>query len=751
MMAGGGVAPEIWGGLECTVNRVGDVRSDQLRRSGHEFRLDDIDRFANLGIRALRYPVLWERHRASALASGSNWGYADRALDRLLDRNVRPIVGLVHHGCGPSGTGLLDPAFGPHLAEYAREVAERYPWVGDWTPVNEPLTTARFSALYGHWYPHACDEHSFARAVVNQCRAVVLAMEAIREVHPGARLVQTEDLGKTFSTPRLREQAEFENCRRWLTFDLLTGVVQDGHRMWGHLQWAGIPERELAWFAEHPCPPSIVGVNHYLTSERYLDERTERYPASAQGGNGQRGYADIEAIRAYEGSDTGPAARLTEVWQRYALPIAVTEAHLGCTREEQMRWLRDVWDAACAVRSEGVDVRAVTVWSLLGSFDWASLLTRCDSGYESGVFDVRAPTPRPTALAGMVRELAGKGHSTHPVLAGDGWWRTPRRLLYGDASRCGAGTPTHVEASARPVVVVGARGTLGSAFVRECAVRGLDHRAYGRDECDARVVASVQRMLDRDRPWLVINAAGHVQADEAERHPLPCHHANVTVAAVLASECARRGIELLTFSSDLVFDGTAEPPYTESTPVAPLSVYGRCKADAERLVSDAMPEALIVRASAFFSPWDDGNFVARVLAEVSAGRVVRAASDVVISPTYVPDLVRASLDLAIDGERGIWHLANAGAVSWAELARRAVARAGVSTDFVEPARAAALGWVARRPRWSVLTSERGWIMPSLDDALGRCIAAREPVATSAGPLSPHHFPTLPEASLVPGA
>ena len=62
-------------------------------------------------------------------------------------------MGLVHHGSGPAGTDLLDEGFAEGLARFARAVAERFPWVEDWTPVNEPLTTARFSALYGHWYP----------------------------------------------------------------------------------------------------------------------------------------------------------------------------------------------------------------------------------------------------------------------------------------------------------------------------------------------------------------------------------------------------------------------------------------------------------------------------------------------------------------------------------------------------------------------------------------------------------------------
>src|SRR5215218_9741125 len=104
-----------------------------------------------------------------------------------MEVGVRPIAGLVHYVSAPRHTCLSDPAFPEKLASYARAVAERYPWVEDYTPVNEPLTTARFSGLYGHWYPHGRDGRTFARALLNQLRGVVLAMRAVREVSPAAR------------------------------------------------------------------------------------------------------------------------------------------------------------------------------------------------------------------------------------------------------------------------------------------------------------------------------------------------------------------------------------------------------------------------------------------------------------------------------------------------------------------------------------------------------------------------------------
>ncbi|HYO30545.1 MAG TPA: family 1 glycosylhydrolase, partial [Thermomicrobiales bacterium] len=421
--------PELWGGIECTVNRVGDVWFDQIARSGHADRLDDLDRIAGLGIRTLRYPLLWERVAPNGL-DRADWGWSDERFARLRELGIKPIVGLVHHGSGPAGTDLLDPGFPDKLAAFARAAAERYPWVERWTPVNEPLTTARFAALYGHWYPHATSDRSFIRALVHQCKAVKLAMAAIRQVNPDALLVQTEDLGKTWSTPPLAYQAEFENERRWLSLDLLSGKVGRDHPLWGHLWWLGLKGEDLFHFIEDPCPPDVIGFNYYLTTERFLDHRLEHYPPELQGGNGRDAYVDVEAVRVRREGIGGVGLLLREAWDRYRRPLAITEAHLGCTREDQIRWLAEVWREARAVRADGIDVRAVTVWSLLGAYDWHCLLTRCEDFYEPGVFDLRAPAPRPTALAHLATQIAGGGEPDHPLLADPGWWQRPERLLF---------------------------------------------------------------------------------------------------------------------------------------------------------------------------------------------------------------------------------------------------------------------------------------------------------------------------------
>src|SRR3954466_5107592 len=119
---------ELWGGVECTVNRVGDVFFDQMERNGHATRRGDLAMFAGLGIRAIRYPILWERLAPDGV-DAIDWAWADERLTRIRELDMRPIVGLTHHGSGPLRTSLIDDGFATGLAAFARAVAARYPWV----------------------------------------------------------------------------------------------------------------------------------------------------------------------------------------------------------------------------------------------------------------------------------------------------------------------------------------------------------------------------------------------------------------------------------------------------------------------------------------------------------------------------------------------------------------------------------------------------------------------------------------------
>jgi dTDP-4-dehydrorhamnose reductase len=352
----------------------------------------------------------------------------------------------------------------------------------------------------------------------------------------------------------------------------------------------------------------------------------------------------------------------------------------------------------------------MTVWFMLGAVDWNTLLVQQNGFYEPGVFDVRCNGRRPTALAALTSALAAQGDFDHPVLDRPGWWRRDGRHYRAPRSTAIA----RVVGSPRRLAITGANGTLGKALSRICHLRGLDHELLTRGDMDIADQRSVEAALERRRPWAVINAAGYVRVADASREAERCYRENAIGAETLARACARLDIPFVTFSSDLVFDGQLGRAYVESDAVGPACVYGNSKADAERRVLQACPDALIVRTSAFFGPWDEYNFVLKVLRDLAAGRKVEASDALLVSPTYVPDLAHAVLDLLIDRESGVWHLANQGLVSWHELATRVADAAGVDTMTL-------IKLEEHAQRVTGLSSERGLILPSLDSAIERYV------------------------------
>ncbi|HEX8547789.1 MAG TPA: family 1 glycosylhydrolase [Cytophagaceae bacterium] len=712
---------EIWGGIESTVNRVGDQFFDQSEISGHAKRPDDLRLIAEMGIKKLRYPVLWERIAPNGLAT-ADWSWTDERLNLLKELGITPIVGLVHHGSGPSNTSLVDPDFPYKLAEFAKAVCERYPWLEYFTPVNEPLTTARFSGLYGFWYPHGKSKITFCRTFLIQIKAVIEAMRAIKKVIPHAKLVQTEDLGKTYSTPKLAYQANFENHRRWLTYDFLVGTFNKQHYMWKYFRDSGIQESDLQYFAENHHTPDIIGVNHYITSERYLDQRLYKYPSWTYGGNGKDVYADVEAVRACTKGICGIGVLLEELFERYPQnKVAVTEVHLGCTRDEQLRWIKEIYTICNNLKNIGRPIEAITAWSMFGAYNWNSLLTSDDNYYESGIFDLRSQNPRPTILSKYITETIKGNSFTHPVLEMPGWWRRDDRLEYHkDALRFfKEGQMVATPGEKTPILITGARGTLGKAFAKLCDIRAIPYILLSRQDMDIADMNSVIKVITEYHPWAIINAAGYVRVDEAETDQERCLRENALGPTNLAKAANSFGVKLLTFSSDLVFDGLINKPYVESDTPRPLNVYGISKMQAEKDVLSNNNNALVIRTSAFFGPWDEYNFANQAIGCVSRGGKFRAASDNIVSPTYVPDLVNACLDLLIDNESGIWHLSNPSEVTWADFATMAVQQAGLDPNLIEPCDSKKLGLIAGRPLYSALSSERGILLPNLENALKR--------------------------------
>jgi len=682
--------PELWGGIECTVARLRSRWRDQIRETGHYDRIADLDLLTGMGLKRLRYPVLLD-HVSPHTIEEACFGWHEERLARLEERGLPIIAGLLHHGSGPRYTSLADPKFASHLARHAARTANRFPHVTHYTPVNEPVTTARFSGLYGHWFPHGRDEGTFLQILFSEVSATVAAMRSIRTVVPEAVLVQTEDLGKTLSTPHMHYQAERDNQRRWLALDLLTGRVCAHHPWHRAFVAAGINRDDLDALVADPVPPGIIGINYYLTSDRYLDEELTAYPRRTWGSNTRERYADIEAVRV----NTGPATetlydRVMEVWQRYRTPVAVTEIHNGSSREEQLRWVADSMTHARDAIAAGAGLKAVTMWSLLGSFDWDTLLRRRHHHYEVGAFDIRFGCPRPTALAHAIRAIGETGSFDHPVLDGAGWWLTSNRFYRSNSNV----TVLPPKRSGRQIGLIGSRTALGEAFQRLCRGRGLGVMSLaGPEEAND---AAFWSDTGKSHVWAIIDATD------------PSPNAR---AIVISHWCGFRDLPLLALTTDSVFAGTIGRSYLEDDVHDEGSQAATIASRIEADVLSGSARTLLLRTGPLFSPWDDRH---RTLNREMLDRDVSTLR----SPTYVPDLVNIGLDLLIDGEAGLWHLANRGRMSTKELDQALSGRS--------PARAKGEHAVVERD--VSLTSQRGNIMPTLDSALQRYHQARHTIS-----------------------
>jgi dTDP-4-dehydrorhamnose reductase len=324
---------------------------------------------------------------------------------------------LLHHGSGPRYTDLLDPRFPRLFADYAETVARAFPRVRRWTPINEPLTTARFSTLYGVWYPNLRDDRAFGRAMLHQTLAQQQAMARIRTVIPDAQLVLTEDLQRfTAADDGVRDYVAFLRERMYLSVELLAGRVDRQHPLFAFLrERCGLADAELDAMRAGATLPELVAWNHYPHSERYLCTRPDG------------GVGDVPAV--YVAGEPAPRAAplLRAAADRLRLPLALGEVHVHAPADERVRWLVQHVDDARTLRREGIDVRAVGAWAAFGMIDWHSLL-RADAGvHEDGIFTFAGPSgvPQPTAVAHTLTTLARGGAVDGSDVGG--WWERPGR------------------------------------------------------------------------------------------------------------------------------------------------------------------------------------------------------------------------------------------------------------------------------------------------------------------------------------
>lgn len=279
------------------------------------------------------------------------------------------------------------------------------------------------------------------------------------------------------------------------------------------------------------------------------------------------------------------------------------------------------------------------------------------------------------------------------------------------------------------LMVTGAAGQLGSTVVERLS-RRYQIVPFTRHELD---IADEQAVLDRMTavaPHAVINCAAYNDVDGAESDAMSAIKGNALGVRALARASSAVGATLVHYSTDFVFDGEAERPYTEEDAARPLGNYGLSKLLGEYFALQ-VASAYVLRVESLFGGRRAKSSVDKILAGIRAGQPVRAFADRTVSPSYVDDVVDATDKLLVAGAApGLYHCVNDGSGTWLDIAVELTRLLGRDADIV-PVSVNDVKLTAKRPRYCALANDKLRLasieMPTWQDALRRYVRATQDV------------------------
>lgn len=284
--------------------------------------------------------------------------------------------------------------------------------------------------------------------------------------------------------------------------------------------------------------------------------------------------------------------------------------------------------------------------------------------------------------------------------------------------------------SGRRLALIGAGGQLACDLSRTLAGEVVE---LTRADLDVTDPDAIERVIDDRRPDVVVNASGYNLVDQAEDEPAAAFAVNAFGVRSLARTCGRRGLTLVHISSDYVFGGglAASRPLTEMDVPAPLSAYGESKLAGEHFVQAFCEKHFIVRTCGLYgvvATKAKGNFIETMLRLGATRPELRVVNDQHCTPSFTQDVAATIAALIETDAYGLYHITNAGATTWYELAREVFHQQKMNVQAT-PITTADFGAKAKRPAYSVLDCTKvetliGRPMPDWKDAVARYLAAR---------------------------
>ena len=376
-------------GIECSYPTIqgGKLRRDQLAECGHYERWrEDFALVKDLGLRSLRYGL--PLHRICQADGGFDWSFSDQALAELKRLEIEPILDLMHFGVPDHWGNFQNPDLPVLFADYCDRVAERYPWVRCFTPVNEIYVTARNSAKDGLWNEELKGDRSFVTAIKHIAAASILGTQAIAARRPDCIIIQSESAECMHqAAPTQSAQVTLSNKLRFLSLDLLYANAPDAEVML-YLLDNGMTREEYAWFmAGEPPGYQIMGTDYYGRNEKIMKPNGEVISAE-----------DVYGWREIT----------KEYYQRFKKPVFHTETNTF-DPELAPQWLWKQWVNILAMRDDGVPVLGFTWYSLTDQIDWDSQLAEKNNRVIAcGLFDLDRKPRKVAADFRMLVENFGR-------------------------------------------------------------------------------------------------------------------------------------------------------------------------------------------------------------------------------------------------------------------------------------------------------------------------------------------------------
>jgi beta-glucosidase/6-phospho-beta-glucosidase/beta-galactosidase len=368
-----------------------DQRIDEMEKCGHYRRWrEDFALVKELGCPFLRYgPPYYRTHLGP---DRYDWSFVDDTFRELERLRIVPIVDLLHFGLPDWMGDFQNPEFPHHFAAYAKALAARYPALRLYTPINEILITALFSAHYGWWNERLHSDRAFVTAIKHLCQANTLAMRAILEVVDHPLFIQNES-SEYFHPmePSCFAKASFQNLLRFVALDLTYGHPVPAP-IYEYLLDNGMTRTEYHWFLENQVKTRcVMGTDYYGLNEHLVHPDGHWEPA---------------------GEIFGYYVITRQYHARYLLPVMHTETNVHDS-DRAPQWLWKEWANLVRLKQDGVPVIGFTWYSLTDQVDWDSAL-RQDAGVVNpcGLYDLDRKI-RPVGVA--YGELIQKWHRILPT------------------------------------------------------------------------------------------------------------------------------------------------------------------------------------------------------------------------------------------------------------------------------------------------------------------------------------------------